>query len=139
MIKTFTVTCSMDERSIPQFLALLKYMEYLGHTGSTRTIQFFCDGDGEFRPKFNWDTTGMPEPDKYLKTSIVKPEIAESQWLESVYVRRDETVRQLKAMLTRLIVQCDGAQAYVEGEAEPRIAEEFNEVLSQAHYLVNSV
>ena len=64
--KTFTVTCHMNERAIPQFLALLKQMEYLGNIGSSRTIRFYCDGDGGFKPKFIWDDS-LPEPCEFLK------------------------------------------------------------------------
>lgn len=52
---TFTVTCTMKERWISPFLAMLKYMESLGKLGGTRTISFVSDGDGDFRPHFQWD------------------------------------------------------------------------------------
>ena len=36
---------------------MLKTMEYLGSVGVTRTIEFFSDGDGDFRPIFDWSCT----------------------------------------------------------------------------------
>ncbi len=51
----FTIDCEMNSRWVPHFLAMLKYMQQLGSLGSTREVGFICDGDGDFRPKFNWD------------------------------------------------------------------------------------
>lgn len=55
--KTFTITCNMNERWIPHFLSMLKYMQQLGDLGGSRKISFYADGDGDFRPKFEWDET----------------------------------------------------------------------------------
>jgi len=66
--KTFTIECSMEERWIPHFLAMLKYMQQLGGLGSSRNVTLYSDGDGDFRPKFQWDTSlpsdGKPIEDK---------------------------------------------------------------------------
>lgn len=51
----FKIECEMDERWTSHFLAMLKYMEYLGKVGSSRYVTFMADGDGDFRPKFKWD------------------------------------------------------------------------------------
>ena len=53
--KTFTITCTMKDRWVPHFLAMLKYMQHLGGMGSSRVVAFYADGDGDFRPKFEWD------------------------------------------------------------------------------------
>lgn len=53
--KEFTVKCRMSERWIPHFLAMLKYMQQLGGLGGSRWVRFYADGDGDFRPKFEWD------------------------------------------------------------------------------------
>ncbi len=45
----------MKGRWVPHFLAMLKYMQSLGNLGSSRMISFYADGDGDFRPKFQWD------------------------------------------------------------------------------------
>jgi hypothetical protein len=53
--KTFTIKCTMSTRWIPQFLSMLKYMARLGGQGSSRIVSLYSDGDGDFRPKFEWD------------------------------------------------------------------------------------
>lgn len=52
---TFTLRCTMRRRWVPHFLGMLKYMQYLGNVGSSRTVSILSDGDGDFRPKFAWD------------------------------------------------------------------------------------
>lgn len=59
--QTFTITCTMNERWIPHFLGMLKLMERLGGLGSSRTVSFYADGDGDYRPKFEWNEK-LPEP-----------------------------------------------------------------------------
>ena len=53
MEKTFTIECTMEERWIPEFLAMLQTMEGWGHLGHSGLIGFFADGDGDFRPEFD--------------------------------------------------------------------------------------
>jgi len=53
---TFSITCTMNSRWVPHFLAMLKYMQQLGGLGGSRKVAFYSDGDGDFRPKFEWDT-----------------------------------------------------------------------------------
>lgn len=55
--KKFTIECEMKERWVPHFLAMLKYMQCLGSMGSSRMVSFYADGDGDFRPKFTWDSS----------------------------------------------------------------------------------
>jgi hypothetical protein len=52
--KTFTIECTMSERWVPHFMSMLKYMEQLGGLGGSRKVTFYSDGDGDFRPKFNF-------------------------------------------------------------------------------------
>ena len=58
--ETFTITVTMRSRWVPVFLGMLRQMERLGHIGASRTISFFADGDGDFRPKFEWDSPTAP-------------------------------------------------------------------------------
>ena len=51
----FNIKVKMKDRWVPHFLNMLKYMESLGNAGSSRTVTFYADGDGDFRPKFKWD------------------------------------------------------------------------------------
>lgn len=53
----FTVTCTMRRRWVPSFLAMLKRMAYLGSIGSSRVTGIYADGDGDFRPKFEFSDT----------------------------------------------------------------------------------
>lgn len=57
----FTITCEMKDRWVPSFLGLLKEMQYNGSIGHSGTVSFYADGDGDFRPKFEWDKS-LPEP-----------------------------------------------------------------------------
>ena len=62
----FTITVTMKDRWIPHFLAMLKYMQRLGGLGSSRMVSFYADGDGDFRPKFEWDAN-LPSDAKPIK------------------------------------------------------------------------
>ena len=59
----FLIKCRMKDRWVPQFQTMLKYMQYLGEVGSSRSVTIFSDGDGDFRPKFKFN----------LETEVVKP------------------------------------------------------------------
>ena len=50
----FTIECEMKDRWIPHFLAMLRYMEFLGKIGGSRKVGIYADGDGDFHPKFEW-------------------------------------------------------------------------------------
>jgi len=52
---TITITATMKDRWVPHFLSMLRYMERCGAVGSSRTVGIYADGDGDFRPKFEWD------------------------------------------------------------------------------------
>jgi hypothetical protein len=53
----FKIECEMEDRWVPYFLAMLKYMQFLGNVGRSRAVSFYADGDGDFRPKFLWDSS----------------------------------------------------------------------------------
>jgi len=54
---SFTITAKMRDRWVPHFLAMLKHMEKLGGSGSSREVALYSDGDGDFRPEFHWDSS----------------------------------------------------------------------------------
>ena len=54
-MKEFTIKVRMQERWIPHFMSMLKYMESLGSFGCSRKVGIYSDGDGDFRPKFEAD------------------------------------------------------------------------------------
>lgn len=54
--KTFNVKITMEERWVDDFCSMLYYMQYCGEVGHSSAIGFYSDGDGDFRPKFEFDT-----------------------------------------------------------------------------------
>lgn len=48
----FDVHCVMKKCWANEFLSLLAEMERLGNIGCSRIRGLYCDGDGDFRPKF---------------------------------------------------------------------------------------
>ncbi len=50
----FVIYVEMQDRWVPHFLSMLKYMQQLGGMGSSREVGIYSDGDGDFRPKFKW-------------------------------------------------------------------------------------
>lgn len=56
-IAEFTIKCRMKSRWVPHFLAMLNYMQQLGGLGGSRKVSLYADGDGDFRPKFEWDAS----------------------------------------------------------------------------------
>ena len=55
MVKDFNIKVEMEERWIPHFQSFLKYMERNGDIGHSSLVGFYADGDGDFRPKFEFD------------------------------------------------------------------------------------
>ncbi len=60
----------MKDRWVPHFLGMLKKMQYLGGIGSSRNVTLFSDGDGDFRPKFEWGENLPP---------VAKPLVQETE------------------------------------------------------------
>ena len=50
----FTVKCTMRRSWAIAFMSMLKRMQHLGAIGSSRYVAFHADGDGNFRPKFDF-------------------------------------------------------------------------------------
>lgn len=51
----FNIKVTMKNRWIPHFCSMLNYMEQMGNIGSSREVGIYSDGDGDFRPKFDFD------------------------------------------------------------------------------------
>lgn len=66
---TFNLQVTMKTRWVPHFLAMLQTMQRYGEMGCSRQVGIYSDGDGDFRPKFEWDST-LP--------SIAEPIVDES-------------------------------------------------------------
>lgn len=54
--KTFNIEVTMEERWVDYFCSMLKCMQSCGNLGCSRTVGFYADGDGDFRPQFKIDT-----------------------------------------------------------------------------------
>lgn len=50
----FSIDVEMEDRWVPYFIGMLKKMESDGNIGHSELIGFYADGDGDFRPKFNF-------------------------------------------------------------------------------------
>ena len=64
---TGAISYRMKRRWLPHFIAMLKTMQSFGSAGHSGHVAFYADGDGDFRPKFNFyvGTTpveNLPEP-----------------------------------------------------------------------------
>ena len=53
----FTIECEMEERWKDYFLSFLKTMECFGQMGHSELLGFYSDGDGDFKPKFDFKET----------------------------------------------------------------------------------
>ena len=54
--QTLTITIeNVSQAQAIAFKKMFKYMETLGHIGSSRMCSYFADGDGEFHPKIKID------------------------------------------------------------------------------------
>lgn len=57
---TFDIKVTMKPRWVPHFLSMLKYMEQLGGLNSSRKVSFMADGNGDFRPRFEFPEELLP-------------------------------------------------------------------------------
>lgn len=56
------IQAEMKDRWVNTFLSFLKCLEYNGNLGHTGVVGIMSDGDGDFRPKFKFDTEYKHEP-----------------------------------------------------------------------------
>lgn len=49
------INAKMNERWVNDFLSMLKYMEHCGDIGHSAIVGFYSDGDGDFRPEFEFN------------------------------------------------------------------------------------
>lgn len=63
------ITVEIPERWKDSFLSFLKELGRNGNIGHSEVLGFFCDGDGDFRAKFDFDIEY-----KKVNPSINKPE-----------------------------------------------------------------
>lgn len=65
---TIKIEATMNERWVDDFCSMLKYMQFCGNAGHSAIVAFYADGDGDFRPAFEFDREHTP------KYGIRKPE-----------------------------------------------------------------
>lgn len=56
---TFTIKATMRRRWAEQLLGMLDHMERNGAIGSSESLEFYSDGDGDYQPKF--EVTGADD------------------------------------------------------------------------------
>lgn len=50
------IKVTLEERWVNDFCSMLRWMENCGNMGHSSVVAFYSDGDGDFRPKFEFDT-----------------------------------------------------------------------------------
>lgn len=50
----FTIQADIPDRWVDTFCSMLKKMEWDGNVGHSEKVSLYADGDGDFRPKFNF-------------------------------------------------------------------------------------
>ena len=51
----FNINVKMNERWVNDFCSMLNWMQSCGNMGHSSIVAFYSDGDGDFRPKFEFD------------------------------------------------------------------------------------
>ena len=69
--RKFTIECEVPERWVNDFCAMLEEIQYFGEQGHSGVVGIYADGDGDFRPRFNIQTTY--DKDKTTKLDKFKP------------------------------------------------------------------
>ena len=77
---TFNIKVTMSERWIDDFCSMLNWMQSCGNLGHSSLVGFYADGDGDFRPKFDFDieydkTKGFWRKDYKDSDRFPKPEV----------------------------------------------------------------
>ena len=72
---TFNVKVTMDERWVDDFRSMLHKMYMNGAMGHSSVIGFYADGDGDFRPKFEFDREFHAKPGIPGRDIFRKPEV----------------------------------------------------------------
>ena len=64
---TLNLQISIPKRWVNKFLQMLDCMKWCGNVGASRTVAFYADGDGDFRPKFKINTEWEKTPGIWRK------------------------------------------------------------------------
>lgn len=64
--KTFTIKVTMNKRWIDDFCSMLNWMQSCGNLGHSSLVEFYADGDGDFRPQFEIGTEYQKKKGAFL-------------------------------------------------------------------------
>ncbi len=92
----FIINCKMKRSWMNTFCSFLKMMENFGHDGMSRDLIFYCDGDGDFRPKFDLPEYRTKQAKQYR--SIINGERSDAYFfdVENKYIEDNESSILLK-------------------------------------------
>ena len=69
------IKATMDERWVNDFCSMLNWMQRCGELGHSSVVAFYSDGDGDFRPKFEFDREYEKKNGFWAKDGKSLPEI----------------------------------------------------------------
>ena len=69
------IKATMDERWVNDFCSMLNWMQRCGELGHSSVVAFYSDGDGDFRPKFEFDRDYDKTDGYWAKDGKSLPEI----------------------------------------------------------------
>ena len=69
------IKVTMDERWVNDFCSMLNWMQRCGELGHSSVVAFYSDGDGDFRPKFEFDRDYDKTDGYWAKDGKPLPEI----------------------------------------------------------------
>ena len=69
------IKVTMDERWVNDFCSMLNWMQRCGELGHSSVVAFYSDGDGDFRPKFEFDRDYDKTDGYWAKDGKSLPEI----------------------------------------------------------------
>ena len=72
----FNIKVKMSERWVNDFCSMLYWMQSCGNLGHSSVVGFYADGDGDFRPKFEFDNEFMITKGQWATDQeLPKPEV----------------------------------------------------------------
>jgi hypothetical protein len=110
--RTENLTIQIDNLSEAQSLAIqdmLAMWVSLGRSGSSRMVSFYADGDGDFHPRIDINSTDCFVPPKQFGT----PEEIQARWKKDVYeIDYDEIAGKLRRAKEAAEPKIDSAPAW---------------------------
>lgn len=70
-IVEFDIHCKMNRAWANEFISFLAGLESCGELGTSQTVGFYADGDGDFHPKFSTDYKSIPRLPMMKENGII--------------------------------------------------------------------